>query len=195
MHRSRRQMIATAAAIPLAMSTRFFAACYGPRARSAKVTDAQFTAAPAAPTDQELQLLAAAVEAARRASASDLVQDARFSTLHAQPVFRLLVKAIARDSVLTVPREDEPGTRILAAGTIQDAAGHPVAGATAYVYHTSAKGWYSDKAAHIRAWSGDARHARLFGYLKTGADGSFEVHTIRPGGYPQHPAGAHSRRG
>lgn len=61
----------------------------------------------------------------------------------------------------------------------------PIAGAVAYVYHTSAKGWYSDKAAHIRAWSGDTRHARLFGYLKTDEDGSFEVRTIRPGGYPR----------
>jgi protocatechuate 3,4-dioxygenase beta subunit len=87
--------------------------------------------------------------------------------------------------VLTIPRDDEPGTRLVAAGTVEDSSGRPVAGATVYVYQTSSKGWYSDKAAHIRAWSGDARHARLFGYLKTGEDGAFEIRTIRPGGYPR----------
>jgi protocatechuate 3,4-dioxygenase beta subunit len=114
-----------------------------------------------------------------------MVQDAQFMPLHGQPVFRELVKSIARDSVLTLPRDDEPGTRIVVKGTIIDPSRSPVAGALAYVYHTSAKGWYSDKAAHIRAWAGDARHARLFGYLKSGLQGSFEVRTIKPGGYPR----------
>src|SRR5262249_11285300 len=84
-----------------------------------------------------------------------------------------------------IPRDDEPGTRIIAKGTTVDPSGSPVAGAMVYVYHTSAKGWYSDNAAHIRAWAGDARHARLFGYLTTGREGSFQVRTIKPGGYPR----------
>jgi len=29
-----------------------------------------------------------------------------------------------------------------------------------YFYQTSAKGWYSDRAAHVKAVAGDAKHAR-----------------------------------
>jgi protocatechuate 3,4-dioxygenase, beta subunit len=65
-----------------------------------------------------------------------------------------------------------------------DASGKPVAGALLYLHHTSAKGWYSDKAAHIQANSGDYKHARLFGYAITDANGRIEVHTIRPASYP-----------
>jgi protocatechuate 3,4-dioxygenase beta subunit len=35
------------------------------------------------------------------------------------------------------------------------------------------------------------RHARLFGYVKTGNDGKFELHTIKPSGYPQSDLPAH----
>jgi protocatechuate 3,4-dioxygenase beta subunit len=181
---TRRQALVRASVAPI-VASKALSALAGQVADAQAATDAQFTPPPSAPTDEELQLLASAVESARRMSATQLVQDARFLPLHAQPIFRQLVKAIARDSVLTIPRDEEPGTRIVVAGSIVGPSGRPVAGAVAYVYHTSAKGWYSDKAAHIRSWAGDARHSRLFGYLKTGQDGSFEVRTIRPGGYPR----------
>ena len=93
------------------------------------------------------------------------------------------LKTIARACVLAIPRDEESGTRIVVAGTIVDACERPVTEAVPYVYHTSATGWYSDKAAQIRSWSSDARHACLFGYVKTGQDGSFEVRTIRPVGF------------
>jgi len=35
------------------------------------------------------------------------------------------------------------------------------------------------------------RHARLFGYVKTDKDGKFELHTIKPSGYPQSDLPAH----
>jgi len=38
---------------------------------------------------------------------------------------------------------------------------------------------------------GDMRHARLFGYVKTSNDGKFELHTIKPSGYPQSDLPAH----
>jgi protocatechuate 3,4-dioxygenase beta subunit len=38
---------------------------------------------------------------------------------------------------------------------------------------------------------GDMRHARLFGYVKTDKDGKFELHTIKPSGYPQSDPPAH----
>jgi|SRR5678809_730884 protocatechuate 3,4-dioxygenase beta subunit len=34
-------------------------------------------------------------------------------------------------------------------------------------------------------------HARLFGYVKTNKDGKFELHTIKPSGYPQSDPPAH----
>jgi protocatechuate 3,4-dioxygenase beta subunit len=38
---------------------------------------------------------------------------------------------------------------------------------------------------------GDMRHARLFGYVRTDKDGKFELHTIKPSGYPQSDLPAH----
>lgn len=38
---------------------------------------------------------------------------------------------------------------------------------------------------------GDMRHARLFGYVKTDRDGMFELHTIKPSGYPKSDLPAH----
>jgi len=178
---NRRQVLVT-----LAVATIVALSALAAQPTEAQVpSDDQFTPPPSVPTDRELRLLASAVETARHVSASALLQDTRFRSLHPQPVFRQLVKAIARDSVLTIARDDEPGTRIIVKGIIADPSLSPVPGALAYVYHTSAKGWYSDKAAHIRSWAGDARHARLFGYLTTDAQGSFEVRTIKPGGYPR----------
>jgi protocatechuate 3,4-dioxygenase beta subunit len=173
MELTRREAIAVAAA----------AVAFGPFAVGAM--DDQFTPGPEQLTDEELVLLRDAVEAARHASASDLVQNPKFAVLHPQPVFRELVKAVAKDAELGVCGGDEPGVRIVAAGTIKDVDGKAVSGAMLYAYHTSQKGWYSDKAAHIRAWAGDSRHARLFGYLRSGRDGSFRIRTIRPGGYPR----------
>ena len=59
-----------------------------------------------------------------------------------------------------------------------------MAGALIYVYQTSAKGWYSDRAPHISGMSGDEGHARLFGYMTTGPDGTYGFRTVKPSGYP-----------
>jgi protocatechuate 3,4-dioxygenase beta subunit len=77
---------------------------------------------------------------------------------------------------------------MLVRGAVADTAGRPVAGALVYAYHTSAKGWYSDRAPHFTnddGKGGDSRHARLFGYVRTDAQGRFVLRTIRPGGYPR----------
>src|SRR4030095_14658819 len=37
----------------------------------------------------------------------------------------------------------------------------------------------------------DMRHARLFGYVKTDKNGMFELHTIKPSGYPKSDLPAH----
>ena len=44
---------------------------------------------------------------------------------------------------------------------------------------------------HVGGNSGDQRHARLFGYAKTDASGKFEIHTVKPSGYPQSDLPAH----
>jgi protocatechuate 3,4-dioxygenase beta subunit len=44
---------------------------------------------------------------------------------------------------------------------------------------------------HVSMNEGDMRHARLSGYLKTDKEGKFELHTIKPAGYPKSDLPAH----
>lgn len=80
----------------------------------------------------------------------------------------------------------EPGTPLVVSGTIYAADGRtPVEGATLYVYHTDARGIYSDA-------QGDPRSlARLRGRMLTGKDGRYEFRTIRPASYPGNTIPAH----
>ena len=78
---------------------------------------------------------------------------------------------------LTLVTPAEPGTRLLALGTVQTATGQPVTGAELHVYQTDATGHYT------RERPMDEPHARLSGRIKTDAKGRFEIRTIRPGGY------------
>ena len=75
--------------------------------------------------------------------------------------------------------EAEPGTPLVVSGTIYAADGRtPLEGATLHVYHTDARGIYSDA-------QGDPRNnARLRGRMLTGRDGRYEFRTIRPASYP-----------
>ena len=86
---------------------------------------------------------------------------------------------LAASSVLTLVTAQEPGTPLHVAGVVRDRGGKPIAGATVHVYQTDASGRYTpDKPM-------DEPHARLSGMVTTDVEGRFEVHTIRPGGYPQ----------
>jgi len=76
-------------------------------------------------------------------------------------------------------------------GTVKDTDSKPVAGALVYLYHTDSRGWYAADAPHVLLNEGDIRHARLFGYVKTDKNGMFELHTIKPSGYPQSDLPAH----
>ena len=60
-----------------------------------------------------------------------------------------------------------------------------------YLYHTDSRGWVASDAPHVLQYEGDIRHARLLGYVKTDKDGSFELHTIKPAGYPKSDLPAH----
>lgn len=144
------------------------------------------TPPPGPATTQEKSLLAKAKESleAPEADVSAILTNPAFTPVRARTEFRELIKAHAAPKPLTICGPEEPGTRLHVTFEFVDAAGRPVAGALLYLYHTSAKGWYSDKAAHIQASSGDYRHARLFGYAITDANGRIDVRTIRPASYP-----------
>lgn len=82
-------------------------------------------------------------------------------------------------SSITLIGDSEPGQRLTVHGRVVGESGKPVAGARLHVYQTDASGHYTpDKPM-------DEPHARLAGWLQTDKDGRFELHTIRPGGYPK----------
>lgn len=89
----------------------------------------------------------------------------------------------------TIAAPDEPGEPLILSGRVLQADGRtPAAGVVLYVYHTNASGIYP-------AGPGDAGWARRHGYLRawlrTDADGRYEIKTIRPGSYPGRPDPAH----
>jgi hypothetical protein len=143
--------------------------------------------APRADDDAELAPLLAKAKAAAKAGkhAGELLATAEFAPLHELTAFRALVRAGACVEELRLPLADEPGKPLTVIGTVANKQGKPVADALVYAYHTSAKGWYSDRAPHFSGDSADFGHARLFGYVRTDADGHFTLRTIRPGGYPR----------
>ena len=74
----------------------------------------------------------------------------------------------------------EPGTPLLVSGRIFAADGKtPVEGATLHVYHTDARGLYSEKDGR-----GGPPDPRLKGWMKTDREGRYEFRSIRPASYP-----------
>jgi protocatechuate 3,4-dioxygenase beta subunit len=122
--------------------------------------------------------------------ASALLANPEYLPAHEWPRFRKLIREHANANQVTIVTPQEPGEALVVNGTIRNQRG-PVKDALIYVYQTSAKGWYSDKAPHISGNSGDEKHARLFGYLTTNEKGEYEVRTIRPAGYPRSNLPAH----
>jgi protocatechuate 3,4-dioxygenase beta subunit len=86
--------------------------------------------------------------------------------------------------------DDEPGVPMIVSGIIYAADGvTPAEGVTLYVYHTDARGLYSDEDGR-----GGPPKPRLKGWMKTGADGRYEFRSIKPASYPgsRNPAHIHS---
>ncbi|MEO5564281.1 MAG: hypothetical protein ABIR18_12625 [Chitinophagaceae bacterium] len=125
------------------------------------------------------------------ASVSDILTDKKYMFLHPSTPFREMIKQYSTTAVLKVATAQEPGKKIRVMGVIKNKDGQPVAGALVYLYQTDARGWYAADVPHVLGNEGDTRHARLFGYVKTGKDGSFEMQTVKPSGYPQSDLPAH----
>lgn len=111
--------------------------------------------------------------------------------LHSLTPFREMVKANAKPERIQIVTDKEPGTKITVKGYVTDINGKPMEDVLVYFYHTSDIGWYADTASHIQTSNGDYGHARLFGYLKTGKKGEFNIETIKPKGYPNSDLPAH----
>jgi protocatechuate 3,4-dioxygenase beta subunit len=127
----------------------------------------------------------------KQTSISNILSDEKYMYQHSQKNFRELIKKYAGTGTIKIVTENEPGKRIKVICTVKDNKGKPFAGALIYFYQTSAKGWYSDTAAHILVNEGDHRHARLFGYAVTNNEGKIEIETIQPSGYPNSDLPAH----
>ena len=88
-------------------------------------------------------------------------------------------------STITIAAGNEPGQRLIVAGRVFGSDGStPLAGASVYVYHTDAKGYYSPG-------TNDNRNPRLRGYMRTDGQGRYEFSTIKPGPYPNNRIPAH----
>jgi protocatechuate 3,4-dioxygenase beta subunit len=143
--------------------------------------------APRRDDDRELApLLAKARKAVQGgADGAALLADKEFAALRELTAFHHLVRDRAPRGELSMLPAGEPGQPLVVRGAVVDQHGKPVVDALVYAYHTSQKGWYSDRAPHFSGMDANEKHARLFGYVRTDAAGLFVLHTIRPGGYPR----------
>lgn len=82
----------------------------------------------------------------------------------------------------------EPGERMVLTGRVVRADGSPAAGLVLYAYHTNAEGVYAKRGDET---GNGVRHGYLRGWLRTDADGRFELVSIRPAAYPTSDAPAH----
>ncbi|HXB43954.1 MAG TPA: hypothetical protein VNV85_07845 [Puia sp.] len=127
----------------------------------------------------------------KRKTFSEVLTDTALMYLHSLTPFREVIKRNAKPEEVSIAPPNEPGVRIVVNGTVTNASGKPLEKILLYFYHTSDKGWYSDTGVHILLHEGDHKHARLFGYVKTDAQGRFKIYTIRPNGYPKTDLAAH----
>src|SRR5262245_36803173 len=109
----------------------------------------RFTAPPASDEPAEVKKSIDAAAAALRSgtSASDVLSDPAYLPAHEWPRFRKLIRQFPGKAKATLVTAREPGDALVVHGRLVDAGGKPVPGAEVYAYHTSAKGWYSDRAA------------------------------------------------
>jgi len=126
-----------------------------------------------------------------KANISAILADKKYDALHPETSFRELIKKYAKAEILSIATDSIPGKKIKVIGWIKNTDGKPIANALIYLYHTDSRGWYAADAPHVSMNEGDMHHARLFGYVKTDKEGKFELHTIKPSGYPRSDLPAH----
>ena len=126
-----------------------------------------------------------------RTTISQILTDKKYDALHPETSFREIMEKYCKAETISIATDTIPGKKIKVVGAVKDTDGKPVAGALAYLYHTDSRGWYAADAPHVLMNEGDFRHARLFGYVKTDKSGQFELHTIKPTGYPKSDLPAH----
>lgn len=106
-----------------------------------------------------------------------------YMQLHSLTAFRDVIRKHAKAAVLDIVTSKEPGIQTIVKGKLVSN-NAPLSNTLVYLYQTDHRGWYADTGAHVLAAGSDRGHARLFGYVRTGAQGEFELHTIRPASYP-----------
>lgn len=88
------------------------------------------------------------------------------------------------ESKLKIVSSAEPGEPLVVEGWVFAPDGvTPVEGITVYAYNTDAQGYYGEDRTEYPP--------RLYGWMKTDANGKFELSTIRPGRYPNMNIPAH----
>jgi protocatechuate 3,4-dioxygenase beta subunit len=91
-------------------------------------------------------------------------------------------------SHIVIAGPNEPGQRLIVTGRVIGADGKPRGGVIIEAHHTDNNGIYLADGA--RGPNPDVA-ARLWGRLATAADGTYQIETIRPSGYPGGGAPAH----
>ncbi len=122
---------------------------------------------------------------------SQILTDKKYDAVHPETSFRNIIEKYCKAETISIATDTIPGRKIKVIGIVKSSDGNPVSDALVYLYHTDNRGWYAADAPHVLMNEGDMRHARLFGYVKTDKNGMFELHTIKPLGYPQSDLPAH----
>lgn len=126
-----------------------------------------------------------------QATISQILTNKRYDVVHPETEFRELIRDYCKAETISIATDTIPGKKIRVTGTVKDTDDKPVAGALIYLYQTDSRGWYAADVPHVSQYGGDVGHARLFGYVRTDKEGRFELHTIKPAGYPQSELPAH----
>lgn len=138
--------------------------------------------------ESRIEAIATELRSGKSTGAAVLIHPGH-AELRERRAFRDLMREFPAPGEVVLASESEPGDRLIVEGVVKAVNGEPIAGALMYFYQTDATGVYSSSGGN--ATMGDSLNPRLFGYLKTGADGKYRITTIRPGAYPNDGPPAH----
>lgn len=95
----------------------------------------------------------------------------------------------ALSASIRIASPDEPGERLVLTGTVYQSDGvTPASDILIYAYHTNNEGVYPKRGDET---GNGQRHGYLRGWLRTDADGSYRIESIRPMPYPGRSNPAH----